>query len=54
MTNLVVISKSELVEIITETLQSHSKQSEKLPPQQEFLSIQEASKFLKMATPTIY
>jgi excisionase family DNA binding protein len=54
MNNIVVISKSELVEIIQETLKSQSKEPETHSFQNEFLSIKEASKFLDMATQTIY
>ena len=54
MENIVVITKTELVEIIQETLRS-AKQDEKMPEQQnEFLNISEASDFLKMAKQTLY
>ena len=54
MDNIVVITKTELVEIIQETLRS-AKQDEKMPAQQnEFLNISEASDFLKMAKQTLY
>lgn len=54
MEHLVVITKTELVEIIQETLRS-AKQVEKIPEQQnEFLNISEASDFLKMAKQTLY
>lgn len=54
MDNIVVITKTELVEIIQETLRS-AKQDEKMPEQQnEFLDISEASNFLKMAKQTLY
>ena len=54
MDNIIVISKTELVEIIQETLRG-AKQNEKMPVQQnEFLDISEASNFLKMAKQTLY
>jgi excisionase family DNA binding protein len=54
MNNIIVISKTELVEIIQETLRS-AKQDEKIPEEQnEFLNISEASDFLKMAKQTLY
>jgi excisionase family DNA binding protein len=54
MNNIVVITKTELVEIIQETLRS-AKQDEKLPDQQNvFLNMTEASDFLKMAKQTLY
>ena len=54
MDNIVLITKTELVEIIQETLRS-AKQDEKMPEQQnEFLNISEASDFLKMAKQTLY
>ncbi len=54
MDNIVVITKTELVEIIQETLRG-VKQDEKTPDQQnEFLDISEASNFLKMAKQTLY
>jgi len=54
MNHIVVITKTELVEIIQETLRS-AKQVEKMPEQQnEFLNISEASDFLKMAKQTLY
>ena len=54
MDNIVVITKTELVEIIQETLRG-AKQDEKMPVQQnEFLDISEASNFLKMAKQTLY
>ncbi len=54
MEHLVVITKTELVEIIQETLRS-AKQVEKIPEQQNvFLNISEASDFLKMAKQTLY
>lgn len=54
MNNIVIITKTELVEIIQETLRS-AKQDEKMPAQQnEFLNISEASDFLKMAKQTLY
>lgn len=54
MDNIIVISKTELVEIIQETIKS-AKQDQKMPVQQnEFLDISEASNFLKMAKQTLY
>jgi len=54
MDNIVLITKTELVEIIQETLRS-TKQDEKLPDQQNvFLNMTEASEFLKMAKQTLY
>ena len=54
MDNIVLITKTELVEIIQETLRS-AKQDEKLPDQQNiFLNMTEASEFLKMAKQTLY
>ena len=54
MNNIIVISKTELVEIIQETLRS-AKQDEKIPEEQnEILNISEASDFLKMAKQTLY
>jgi len=54
MNNIIVISKTELVEIIQETIRG-AKQDEKMPDQQnEFLDISEAADFLKMAKQTLY
>ncbi len=53
MDNIVLITKTELVEIIQETIRG-AKQDEKMPEQQnEFLNISEASDFLKMAKQTL-
>lgn len=54
MNNIIVISKSELVEIIQETLRTQV-HNQIMPLQQnEFLSISEAADFLKMAKQTLY
>jgi excisionase family DNA binding protein len=54
MNNIVLITKTELVEIIQETIRG-AKQDEKMPDQQnEFLDISEAADFLKMAKQTLY
>jgi hypothetical protein len=54
MDNIVLITKTELVEIIQETIRG-AKQDEKMPDQQnEFLDISETADFLKMAKQTLY